>query len=153
MQFQVITTEEVRDLSQQPTNTPLDLCGLDNNITAISIASDLPYRKIWEDMMAMKKQMLEIELERGPENKVNYKVGWERYISETLGWVLNTPPPRDSEHFVKRISEWSGFPNTALITSPHSGLHAVRNGRVLGRYWYSDVTKRPLGNYWTPPEN
>ena len=104
-------------------------------IRAISVAANLPYRKVFEDLMA-----IGLEIGAYP----NHEKVWQRYLEQDLGWVRNKPP-RDHLNKMIKLRNWDG-PNAAVVRNSRH-LTAVSDGRVVDTW---DCTYRPVNTYWTP---
>lgn len=105
-------------------------------IRAISFALNLPYRQVFEELMA-----LGLDIGAYP----NHDKVWQSYI-ENKGWKKNKPPRNKNGKMIK-LKDWDDAPKVAIvINSGH--LTAVSDGYLVDTW---DCTYRPVNSYWTRP--
>ena len=104
-------------------------------VRSISIALDLSYKQVFEDLM-----QLGLEIGAYP----NHDKVWQKYI-EQKGWIKNKPPRNSNGRLIK-LRNWKDAPPVAVvINSGH--LTAIQGGYVVDEW---DCTYRPVNSYWTP---
>ena len=103
-------------------------------IRSISIALDLTYQAVFDDLMSLGNQIGAYP---------NHDKVWKKYL-KNAGWVANKPP-RDSNGKMIKLRDWKTPPKRAVVkNSGH--LTAVVDMAVIDTW---DCRYRPVNTYWT----